>query len=673
MNTPEFLWQNTEQYKKTSFLYEFIENISEKYKENFSGYHDFYLWSVKNLEVFWQEFLVYSNIILHQDYEKVLKKSDVFNLNRWFYQARLNFAENLLDSSFNKNRQEREPNYPALIALNEQGGCTKYTIADIKRQVVALVNYFNSIGIKPGDRVVGVIPNIGSAVIAMLATTAVGAVWSACSPDFGETGTLDRFAQIEPSVILVVDGYYYKNKYFDCSAKNISIINTLSEHLKSVISVTENYPISTQLAALEKEHVPYQINTWVQIQEKFNTTKTEQIKYHNVDFNDPVYIMFSSGTTGKPKCIVHGVGGILLEHFKEHLLHHNISSKDNFFYFTTTSWMMWHWQISAIGLGATVLIYDGAPNHPDNASLMQLIDDYQITAFGASAKYFSALEKSHVKSADNSFSLRSLRILFSTGSPLLPEQYHYIYQNIKSDVALCSISGGTDIIGCFALGNPLLPVYIGQLQSRSLGLDVRFYNEYGHEVVGEKSELVCLQPFPSMPIYFWGDADGAKYQKAYFNKFTNIWAHGDYGELTQQQGVIIYGRSDAVLNPGGVRIGTAEIYAEVEKVAEVMESLAVGQVQDGDERIILFVVLRDKLQLDVSIKTAIINQIKHGATPRHVPAVIIQTPELPRTTSGKLVELAVKDVLAGREVKNKDSLANPWALDYFANLKELQH
>lgn len=663
-----FLWENSADYQSNSKLNKFINLITEKYHINFDSYHDFYNWSVantKNLEIFWQEFVNFADIIFDKSADRILKQAEVFNQNHWFVNAKLNFAKNLLESKYNNIRNKLEPEYPALIALNEQGDYKAYSINQLKSEVACVAEYLLSVGVEPGDRVAGFIPNVAQAVIAMLATTAIGAVWTACSPDFGEHGVLERFTQIDPKVLLITDGYFYKNKYFNCHEKNNTVINKLiTQNLAAIICIDNNINYINNKINLNIINWPDLLNN-----------KNLSLDYISVDYNDPVYIMFSSGTTGKPKCIVHGVGGVLTEHFKEHLLHHNLSNNltnpDRFFYFTSTSWMMWHWQISALGLGATIIIYDGAPNFPNDQSLIDLIDKYNITVFGASAKYYSGLEKNNLI-PKNTNKLNSLRLLLSTGSPLVDEQYDYIYKNIKSNLALCSISGGTDLLGCLALGNPLVPIYRGELQSRSLGIAVKFYNDAGQEVINQKGELVCTLPFPSMPLYFWNDPDGKIYHQAYFAKYHNIWAHGDYGKLTSHNGVVIYGRSDTVLNPAGIRIGTAEIYAEVEKIPEVIESLAVGQSYQNDERVILFVVLQLNIKLDDGLKNKIKQQIKIGASPRHVPAVIIQVPELPRTTSGKLVELAVKNIIAGLEVKNKSALANPEVLDYFINLVELR-
>lgn len=667
----EILWENTAENKTNSNLYKFICFLEKKFTIKFLNYEDFYNWSINNNEIFWAEFVIYSKIIFEEPAKCVLKKSLKFNNNRWFYKAKLNFAKNLLDSNYNKKRSELEPNYIALIALDEQGNYKQHTLKELKSDVAKLSAYLRSIGIVSGDRVAGFVPNISEAVIAMLATTSIGAIWTACSPDFGEDGVLERFLQIDLKVLIVADGYYYKNKYFSCDDKNNNIINKLKEkNLQTVIYVTnhQNHQ-SHKNNRINNTELNLDCIYWSDI---LATSKAGgEPCYTSIDYNDPLYIVYSSGTTGKPKCIVHGVGGVLTEQFKEHLLHHDVSYKDKFFYFTSTSWMMWHWQICALGLGATVVIYDGAPNFPNAQSLLDIIDKYKITLFGASAKYYSSLEKSGLVPKET-HDLSTLKTLFSTGSPLLEEQYDYIYDKVSSKVALCSISGGTDILGCFALGNPMVPIYKGELQSRSLGLSVKFYNDVGQEIIDQKGELVCTAPFPSMPLYFWNDPSGQLYDNAYFGKYENIWVHGDYGKLTSHHGIIIYGRSDAVLNPSGVRIGTAEIYAEVEKIPEVIESLAVGQAYNNDERIVLFVVLANKIKLDETLKSKIIWQIKTGASPRHVPAVVVQVPELPKTASGKLMELVVKNIISGREVKNKQVLANPHTLDYFLNLDELK-
>lgn len=654
------LWSPTSEECKASSLYSFISFITSKYNIQFDNYHSFYDWTIANDTIFWQEFLEYAHINLHKKADCVLKESSSFKNNRWFYNAKLNFAENLLESNYIKSRLDLDGDYDVLIALDEQGNERKLKYSKLKEEVYALANYFKSIGVVPGDRVAGLLPNVAESVVAMLATTACGAIWTSCSPDFGKAGILERFSQVEPKVLLLTNGYYYKNKYFDCISKNKEVIFGLSKNLKYVVNISDSNNIPS--SDLELIQVFYS--------DVLSSYKTSTIDYYSCDFNDPVYIMYSSGTTGSPKCIVHGVGGILLEHYKEHLLHNNLNFADNFLYFTTTSWMMWHWLVSAIGVGSTIILYDGAPNYPNSLAMFDLIDKYNVTVFGASAKYYSSLEKDNLIPKE-SHNLGSLRMLLSTGSPLLDEQFDYVYKSIKSQLALCSISGGTDIIGCFALGNPLLPVLKGELQCRSLGLAVKFFNDDGQEVIDQKGELVCCKPFPSMPISFWRDISGEKYQSAYFNKFDNVWAHGDYGKLSKHNGVVIYGRSDAVLNPGGVRIGTAEIYAELEKIPEVIEGLAVGQLHHNDERIVLFVVLAEDITLDASLKNKIKSLIKSGTSPRHVPELIIQVPELPRTTSGKLVELAVKNIISGKEVKNVNALANPKSLEYFANLSEL--
>ncbi|TRW49501.1 acetoacetate--CoA ligase [Aliidiomarina halalkaliphila] len=625
---------------------QFMRAIETHYGVSFSGdYHALHQWSVDNKEDFWSFLWDYFGVIGNKG-NTVLRDGDKMPGAQWFPDATLNFAENLL--RYRDNR-------PAAVFTNELNERTEITYQELYTQTAQLAEALKQQGVSAGDRVAGMLPNCIETIIGMLATTSLGAVWSSCSPDFGEQGVLDRFGQVEPKVMLTVNGYYYNGKTIDISDK----VNGIRAQLPSVEALVV-IPFTPATHHIEKA------TAW----RDYLVSEASELTFVPRRFNDPLYIMFSSGTTGVPKCIVHGIGGTLLQHIKEQALHTDIRRDDTFFYFTTCGWMMWNWLVSGLALGARLALFDGSPFYPSPAAMPDLIDREGITVFGTSAKYLAALQKAGEKPQE-SHKLTSLRAILTTGSVLAPESFDYVYRDIKSDLCLSSISGGTDIVSCFALGNPNLPVYRGQLQCRGLGLAVNVYNDNGEPVLGEKGELVCEQSFPCMPTGFWNDNDGSKYHSAYFDRFKNIWAHGDYAELTPEHGVIIYGRSDAVLNPGGVRIGTAEIYRQVEKVDAVLESIAIGQRWQDDERIVLFVKLREGVELTDELRTEIKQVIRANATPRHVPSVILQVADIPRTISGKIVELAVRQVVHGETVKNTDALANPEALEFFKNRAEL--
>jgi len=569
---------------------------------------------------------------------------------RWFPDARLNFAENLL---------RRRDDGIAIEFATEGGLRRRLSWAELADQVARVAHGLRQAGVGQGDRVAGYLPNLPEAVIAMLAAASIGAIWSSCSPDFGVQGVLDRFGQIRPKVLFAAAAYRYNGKTHDCTARLVELLPQLPtvERLILVPHVAD----SVDSAALGSRAV-----VW----DDFAQANPPPLEFAQLPFDHPLYILYSSGTTGVPKCIVHGAGGTLLQHLKELLLHTDLRRDDRFFYFTTCGWMMWNWLVSGLAVGATLVLYDGSPFHPDGNVLWDLADELDIAIFGTSAKWIAACDKAGVRPR-RTHRLEKLRAILSTGSPLLPESFDYVYREVKDDVQLSSISGGTDIVSCFALGNPLLPVYAGELQCRGLGMKVEIRNDDGQVVEDETGELTCSQAFPSMPVMFWNDADGSRYRAAYFDKFEGIWSHGDYARLTPRGGVVIYGRSDATLNPGGVRIGTAEIYRQVEKLDEVLESLCVGQEWDGDVRVVLFVVLREGIVLDSALVERIRSTIRANTTPRHVPARVIAVPELPRTVSGKITELAVRDVIHGRAVKNTSALANPEALNHFRDLDEL--
>ena len=628
------------------------EMIARQENLDLSDYAAFYQWSLQQPEKFWSAIWDHSDVIALHKGETVLVKGEHMLDARWFPQARLNFAENLL---------RRRDNKDALVFWGEDRIKQHVSHAELYDKVSQLAQALKALGVAEGDRVAGYLPNIPETVMAMLATSSIGAVWSSCSPDFGVDGVVDRFGQIEPKVLFAADGYFYNNKQYD-SLDKIAEIQKRIPGLERLVMV----PHSRNEFSLSR------LKEAIIFSELIAAYKPDQISFKQLPFNHPLYIMFSSGTTGIPKCIVHAAGGTLLQHLKEHRYHCNVKADDRIFYFTTCGWMMWNWLVSALASEATPLLYDGSPFYPDGNVLFDLAEKESMTLFGTSAKYIDALKKAGL-SPGKTHDLSTLRTITSTGSPLVPEAFDYVYAEIKKDICLSSISGGTDLISCFALGNPTLPVYRGELQCRGLGMKVEVWNDNGESVKGEKGELVCTAPFPSMPVSFWKDPDGDKYRKAYFERFPNVWCHGDYVELTENDGMIFYGRSDAVLNPGGVRIGTAEIYRQVEQLEDVIESLVIGQSWEDDVRVVLFVHLREGLPLQENLIAKIKQQIRANTTPRHVPARIVQVNEIPRTKSGKIVELAVREIVHGRPVKNREALANPQALEQFANREELQN
>lgn len=604
---------------KTAQITDFINLVNKNY-----NYFDLYQWSIDHPEDFWKTLSEFCEVKFSKPYQKILQTGDRMIDARWFVGSELNFAENLLR---HKNNQR------AIVSYDENGKRCEYTYSDLYQQVAKCAEGLKKLGIQQGDVVAGVMPNIPQTIIAMLATTSIGAIWTACSPDFGAAGIRDRFSQVSPKIIIAVENYIFKGKTISC----IDSVNDLG---------------------IQTIWVP---KTW----EKLLDNSAQEINFVQLPFNHPVYILYSSGTTGAPKCITHGAGGTLLQHLKELILHTDLRNTDTLFYYTTCGWMMWHWMTSGLALGATLLLYEGAPLYPEPSRLWEVIIQENVSIFGTSAKYISALDKAEFYPNEH-YDLTRLRTILSTGSPLLAQEYEYLYQAIKKDLHISSISGGTDIISCFALGCPILPVYPGELQCIGLGMNVKIYNEQGKPVIDEKGELVCTAPFPSMPIYFWNDPENARYLHSYFDKYNNVWAHGDFAKITTHGGLIIYGRSDAVLKPGGVRIGTAEIYRPVEKIPEVLECLAIGQPWQEDIRIILFVVLRAGMILDDTLRQKIGDTIRHEASPRHVPAQIVQVSDLPRTINNKLSELAVKQVVMGEKVDNIQALANPECLSQFA-------
>jgi acetoacetyl-CoA synthetase len=610
-----------------------------------STYEELHRWSIEHPAEFWELVWRFGQVRGEMGDRRVINAERMPGA-RFFPEGRLNYAENLL----------RERDATAAITF---WGEDRVKRRLSKRQLYDLVSRvaqaLADAGVKKGDRVAGYLPNVPEATAALLATASLGAVWSSCSPDFGVQGVLDRFGQIEPKILFCVDGYLYGGKEFDLQEKASQVL--------------EKLPSVEECVVVDYLGAPARAGT--SLYDFLEPFAADDIRFEQVEFNHPLYILYSSGTTGVPKCIVHGTGGSLLQHLKEHRLQSDVKPGDRLFYFTTLGWMMWNWLVSGLASGATLVLYDGSPFVGRGKILFDLAEAEGITHFGTSAKFIDALAKAGVKPKET-HRLDRLRTVLSTGSPLLPEGFDYVYGNVKDDVCLSSISGGTDIVSCFVLGNPMGPVWRGEIQAKGLGMAVEVFDENGKSLKGEKGELVCTKPFPCMPIGFWNDPDGAKYRAAYFEKFPNVWRHGDWCEETEHGGFIIYGRSDAVLNPGGVRIGTAEIYRQVESLDEIVESLVIGQDWQGDVRVVLFVKLKEGLALDESLTSRIKMRIRENTTPRHVPAKILQVADIPRTKSGKIVELAVRDVVHGRQVKNIEALANPEALEEFRDRNELR-
>ena len=649
------MWKPSPRRIKQANVTKFISQVESQRGMKFADFHAFYQWTIDEPQGFWAAVWEFFGIIASQTYSDVLRDGDKMPGARWFLDNRLNFAENLL-----RYRDDQT----ALVFWGEDRVRREMTYAELFAAVARLVEFLRELGVGRGDRVAGFIPNIPEAVIAMLATTSLGAIWSSCSPDFGVEGVVDRFGQIEPKVLFTADGYYYKGRTFDSLEKVDEIVRSIPSIQKVVVANYVGVDADTTLASRSADK-------FVSLTHILDSSKAQTIEFEQVPFDHPLYIMYSSGTTGKPKCIVHGAGGTLITHLKEHRLHTDLKRPDKLFYATTCGWMMWNWLVSSLATGVTVVLYDGVPTLRDNQILFDMADAEQVTVFGTSAGFLSAVQKAGLRPAET-HQLTSLKTILSTGSPLGPESFDYVYQHIKQDLCLSSISGGTDIIGCFALGCPAIPVYRGQLQTRSLGCAVEVFGEDGQSLSGEKGELVCTASFPSMPVGFWNDPDGQKYHDAYFSRYEQVWHHGDYVMLTEENGMIFYGRSDATLNPGGVRIGTAEVYRQIETFEQIESSVVIGQQWESGTRIVLFVKLKPGVVLDQILREQIKQNIRSGASPRHVPSRIVEVEDIPVTRSGKISELAVSNVVHHRTLQNVEALANPESLDCFRDLEVLR-
>jgi acetoacetyl-CoA synthetase len=655
------LWEPTAEQVRRANITRFMHEVGV------ADYTSLYRWSVERREEFWPAVWRFAGIIADAStrgdpWERLVVGGDRVappdpeRGPRWFIGARLNFAENLL---------RRTDESTAVIFWNEQGRQRSMSHAELRRDVARIAAALRADGVGVGDRVAGFLPNIPETLVTMLAAASIGAIWSSCSPDFGASGVLDRFGQIQPKVLVCATSYRYAGKVIDCLSRVRDIVARIPEIRRVVVApYLERGDVSGIRDAVQWDDF---------VADGTGGRAAVDLRFERLPFDHPLYIMYSSGTTGLPKCMVHSAGGTLIQHLKEHVLHCDLGRDDRLFYFTTCGWMMWNWLMSGLAAGCTLVLYDGAPLAPHTSILWDLAAAERITTFGTSAKYIALLEKEGVRPA-RTHDLSALRAILSTGSPLAPQSFDYVYADVKQDVRLSSISGGTDIISCFALGNPVAPVWRGEIQTRGLGMAVDVLDEHGKPLRGRAGELVCTAPFPSMPVSFWNDPDGSKYRAAYFDVYPNTWRHGDWAMITEHDGMIIFGRSDATLNPGGVRIGTAEIYRQVEQLPEVVESIVVGQELSGDAndvRIVLFVRLRDGLTLDDALRDRIRRRIRDNASPHHVPKRIVQVADIPRTISGKITELAVRDVIHGRPVKNMDAMANPQALELFRDLPEL--
>jgi len=644
----KLLWSPSANEIENTQAWGFMHEVNQEFETKLTNFHELYQWSCEFPESFWDLFWKYSSIIAERSPTEVLKNGDDFLDSKWFPDARLNFAKNLLS--------ERSDN-PAIVFWAEDKQKNSLSHLELYRQVARLSFWLKQNGVKKGDRVAGFLPNMPETVISMLATASLGAVWTSCSPDFGVQGVLDRFGQVEPKIFICVDGYYYNGKEFDCLEKNKKIVSQLPSLKNTLLVRFVNN--SSEFLDLSQSFFFDEI-----ISKPTNT----DIEFESVAFNDPLYILFSSGTTGVPKCIVHSVGGTLIQHKKEHMLHCDIKDGDRVFFFSTCGWMMWNWLVSSLASGATLMLYDGSPFLNDNDNILfNFAEQEKFNFMGVSAKYLETARKKELFPRET-HNLESLKMILSTGSVLSGDCFDYVYQKIKPKVCLSSISGGTDIVSCFVLGSPMLPVYRGELQTRGLGLSVEVWNDKGESVIDQKGELVCIKTFPSKPTGFWNDDDGNKYRQSYFDRYPNVWCHGDFVSLNLNGGMVFYGRSDMTLNRGGVRIGTAEIYRQVEKLTEVLESIVVEQNWQDDIRVVLFVKLKDSLQLDDDLKQRIVTQIRSNTSPRHVPDIIIQVSDIPKTKSGKIVELAVQKAIHNLPIDNKTALDNPEVMQEYYQL-----